>query len=326
MTHVESTKEKMDVRRIMRMNKSLAAFVDPTRYHHRTSKVSVKPKKDGHNETGLKNERSPLGTFVEHERTERWGQRDVVTSGKIEEGIKEDTAFITKEDSDRRRHSAISDQSKPSFSSDSGSPTPVPEEAHDYKSIFSRAANLIKGSLLLEHGGGVMFFDTELPSAYKVSKPRGPPGTWSATPAKHKLAPGESLYIPGSRTLSDSSQCEDDNSHGCCVVLASSYCPEREGSARETRNSGQPNCSAIPARRLMKFVKRSPQGRMWHYPELHSSSGPESENCTEPRRNSEELELKRLFSHLPGARAIALYTFLEYALITLGCVPSLHTF
>lgn len=139
MSHYENMKEKEDRKRVLNMNMSLAAFVDPE--HH------VRKQKRKHaSQTRSKPHGVPLPATPGHEELTGSPGRSKGHKGMAsDESLR---SFKSSDGSDAKSDDSDSAQSWRRVEED------------DHTDTFRRAANLLLNSLSLDAGGGALFLDT----------------------------------------------------------------------------------------------------------------------------------------------------------------------
>ncbi|KAI5235800.1 hypothetical protein E4T43_09030 [Aureobasidium subglaciale] len=251
MVHLENRKQQMDVIRIMKMNKSLASFMDS----HQDERAQTPPE---------------------------------------EPCIEEPDPIQSTESVSRRSSTGKSSEDE----------LPEGNGGREYNEIFSRASALLKQSLSLqEHGGGVIFLDTAAKqSGRSIAAHR---------PSIRQSGPKRDSYRltasngPPVRTPSDEGGIGDD---GCihAAILACSVCVASCGKPDDACPPVETTPTNIPVKTLSKFIRRAPAGQVYHFPELHDPGTGDLVNRNDPphQGNVEETDIRRLFSHLPGAYEI----------------------
>lgn len=245
MIHLESRKQKMDVARIMKMNKCLASFMEPDK----GAKAQTVPESPRVKTPGI-----PAPSI----------HRNSVDESSSDEEV------------------------------------PHGEKGREYSQIFGRAASLLRQALdLQENGSGVLFLDTASRSSGSRS---AAPGSFEVT-SKGKQRNLGVVTCP-SRTPSDEGAVGDGSKQVPATILACDVhqsCSEQESPSCPLKEHRPSN---IPVKTLLKFIKKAPGGRIWHYPELCNPVTGEMMSSCDDRENTEENEVRALFSYLPGAYQI----------------------
>ncbi|THW76237.1 hypothetical protein D6D19_03321 [Aureobasidium pullulans] len=247
MIHLENRKQQMDVVRIMKMNKSLASFMD-SHQDHRSQTPPEEPE------------------------------------------IEEPKLSAPSASGSRRSSTGKSSEDE----------LPHGNSGREYSQIFDRAVTLLRQSLSLqENGGGVIFLDTAPKSSGRVSAARRPSGREGGPKrSSSKLVVGTA---PPSRTPSDESGHGEDNRKVSAAILA---CDISAGDSEQACQMSEKTPGNIPVKCLLKFIKRAPGGQVYHYPELRDRCQTMISMNTQHQGNMEEIDVRSLFSHLPGAYEI----------------------
>jgi hypothetical protein len=252
MVHLENRKQQLDVIRIMKMNKSLASFMDSS--------------------------------------------QDERTRASSEEPPNEEPYPTTPDEPCSRRSST---------GRSSEDELPIGNRGRDYSQVFGRASTLLRQSLALyELGGGVIFLDTAPRSSGRSSTAQRPSHRVSG-PKRNSFGTN-SRATQSSRTPSDDSGYGDECRKALAAILACSVCVSSFGKPDQTCQLNDKTPANIPVKTLLKFIKRIPGGQVYHYPELHdgSISDPSGPIASRHQSNNEEIEIRTLFSHLPGAHEL----------------------
>ncbi|KAF2143311.1 uncharacterized protein K452DRAFT_225560, partial [Aplosporella prunicola CBS 121167] len=264
MSHLELLKEKEDRKRAVNMNMRLSAFVDPEYQsrgglkHSASFNTSNVPRKNtadderatlrcsnGHNRTSLST--SPkVATTAPRSPKARVSPRSSSTPGSRSKSSGRQSVI-----SQGRRTASVDGDSESSESESEPAESKV--GADDRIETFQRAAELLRESLSLESGGGVVFMNTctALPS----SNGR-PPMPFERSSDHISANSKEPLYSPGGRptVYFEAGQFSE--------LLAFS---EMRGENDESPASPRPSFVPLSPSDLARLIRRHPRGKLYSF-------------------------------------------------------------
>ena len=177
----------------------------------------------------------------------------------------------------------------------SGSITPNHSFEQAYMHTLSRAANLLRESLNLHNGGGVVFLDATMGFSSKYSD--------SARDHDRQHAIDSAMY-----SVDNSSEATDIPAD----VLAQSLAPAYQESGHQAQCNSK--FCPMPQSALQKIMKRYPRGKLWVFDEDLSLSSSEEDQFNEqidlnmsnglrrPQRKSKQVEARVLQDCFPGGQ------------------------
>ncbi|KAA6412070.1 MAG: hypothetical protein FRX48_04220 [Lasallia pustulata] len=327
MTHLEMSREAEERRKAMQMSRGLNAFVEGR------SSLGLEVQSAGASILGAQSETK----LREAGRSRKGKRRDISDSsgGKISAwGTVPESTEMTSDSTSHRTNRKDTDLSGVSqhissngtsgYSTQDEAETTAPREDTDvsHRRTFTRAANLLRESLNLKHGGGVAFLDTTLGYRGREDEDVGNTTGSDETSAgeEHGSRPSSSssnqhfrrpLNTFSGRVFSITSR--GSAGQAPTEILGFST-PELNMGTIDTSERMKP-FSPLGERALQRFLERYPRGKLWSFDEDGSLSSSEEElltaelgkgsPATKPRRNSRKLaEAKALQKHFPDVQQL----------------------
>ena len=293
MIRLKTLREKQAKQRILKMNMCLAAFVDPDR--------TVSKRRKGRSATEHSRPESKATSWPDHGDMPK-------TSSETEVIAK---ALSKKSASSGSRKSERCHSADESSDTDDDRPGPRIGEG-EHLSTYLTAADLLKDSLTLEGGGGVVFL---APSpAYRLGPTEDDSSGDGAAQKSPDSARRNSLGQPSPWGVSAQRNAisTDDSIPEPAEVLASSLSASDLGAADSEKATAR--FTPLATADIMKLVKRHPRGKLFSFDgeSLTSSSSSGDEQGPSPhylmrrsrRTRASKGEVAMLAKHFPGARQI----------------------
>jgi signal transduction histidine kinase/CheY-like chemotaxis protein len=311
--HLESTKGKADFDRINHMNQCLTAFIDPeNRTKKRKTRSSRKPQSSVGTVKGPGVQMGPEDESQDNASAHKvWSQR-LGPKGR-RRASREDSESDTKD-----LHETFS-------ASSSAANSRKKADDDEHLSTFKRAASLLKDSLNLHPGSGVVFLDTGSSlhgsgnlyeySSGDTSEDESATQTYSAG---RRSSTGNVTHT-SSGTWGPHGASAQSQSHAAkrpATILASSVVTSPGSDSDDSDRT--PGMLPLPQSDLPQLIRRHPRGKIFFMDDDETGSSSSSGDEKPSRKaynmpNSGELpsksEMALLSKHFPGAKQVIFMPF-----------------